>query len=203
MNVVGWQSQISKLLNDYKIKSIKRFYKVVYLSFFIECFLIVFISFVVAPLIDDNNDIIIFLLDYNNLKPIPLFITRVMACIFCLFVHIIIAHHMHLIQENIIIFLKLISNKKECAFYDKNYFSVISKFFILASSNAICLFIDDISLIIMLYGGIFTIIINYICPTALYSFMVSKNSIIVWIAWIICFIVISIGIIFFILNVFL
>ena len=203
MNVVGWQNQISKLLNDYKIKSIKRFYKVVYLSFFIECFLIVFISFVVAALIDDNNDIIIFLLDYNNLKPIPLFITRVMAFIFCLFVHIIIAHHMHLIQENIILFLKLISNKKECAFYDKNHFSIISKFFILVSSNAVCLFIDDISLIIMLYGGIFTIIINYICPTALYSYMVSKNSIIVWIAWIICFIVISIGIIFFILNVFL
>jgi hypothetical protein len=203
MNVVGWQSQISKLLNDYKIKTIKRFYKVVYLSFFIECFLIVFISFVVAALIDDNNDIIIFLLDYNNLKPIPLFITRVMAFIFCLFVHIIIAHHMHLIQENIILFLKLISNKKECDFYDKKNFSVISKFFILLFSNAVCLFIDDISLIIILYGGIFTIIINYICPTALYSFMVSKNSLVVWIAWAICFIVISIGIICFILNILL
>ena len=203
MNVVGWQSQISKLLNDYKIKSIKRFYKVVYLSFLIESILIVFISFLVAPLIDDNNDIIIFLLDYNNLKPIPLFITRVMALIFCLFIHIIIAHHMHLIQEYIILFLKLISNKKEYAFYDKKYFSVISKFFILVSSNAVCLLIDDISLIIILYGGIFTIIINYICPTALYSYLVSKNSIIVWLAWAICFIVISIGIIFFILNILL
>ena len=39
MNVVGWQSQISKLLNDYKIKTIKRFYKVIYLSFLLECFL--------------------------------------------------------------------------------------------------------------------------------------------------------------------
>ena len=99
MNVVGWQSQISKLLNDYKIKTINRFKKVVYLSFLIVYFLIVFISFVVASLIDDNNDIIIFLLDNKNLKPIPLFITRVMAFIFCLFIHIIIAHHMHLIQD--------------------------------------------------------------------------------------------------------
>ena len=82
------------------------------MSFLIECFLIVFISFVVAPLIDDNNDIIIFLIDNKNLKPIPLFITRVMAFVFILFIHIIIAHHLNLIQENIILFLKLISNKK-------------------------------------------------------------------------------------------
>ena len=203
MNVVGWQSQISKLLNDYKIKTIKRFYKVVYFSFLIEFFLIIFICFVAAPLIDDNNDIIIFLLDSNNLKPIPLFISRVMAFIFCLFIHIIIAHHMHLIQENIILFLKLISNKKEYAFYDKKYFNLISKIFILVSTNVACLFIDDISFIIILYGGIFTIIINYICPTAMYSYMVSKNSIIVWLAWTICFIVISIGIISFILNILL
>ena len=203
MNVVGWQSQISKLLNDYKIKTIKRFYKVVYFSFLIEFFLIIFICFVAAPLIDDNNDIIIFLLDCNNLKPIPLFITRVMAFIFCLFIHIIIAHHMNLIQENIILFLKLISNKKEYAFYDKKYFNLISKISILVSTNVACLFIDDISFIIILYGGIFTIIINYICPTAMYSYMVSKNSIIVWLAWTICFIVISIGIISFILNILL
>ena len=203
MNVVGWQSQISKLLNDYKIKTIKRFYKVVYFSFLIEFFLIIFICFVAAPLIDDNNDIIIFLLDSNNLKPIPLFISRFMAFIFCLFIHIIIAHHMHLIQENIILFLKLISNKKEYAFYDKKYFNLISKIFILVSTNVACLFIDDISFIIILYGGIFTIIINYICPTAMYSYMVSKNSIIVWLAWTICFIVISIGIISFILNILL
>ena len=203
MNMVGWQHQISKLLNDYKIKTTKRFYKVIYLSFLIEFFLIVFICFIAAPLIDDNNDIIIFFLDNNNLKPIPLFITRVMTFSFCLFIHIIIAHHMHLIQENIILFLKLISNNKKCAFYDKKYFNVISKIAILVSSNAICLFIDDISLIIILYGGIFTIIINYICPTAIYSFMISKNSIIVWLAWIICFIVISIGLISFILYILL
>ena len=203
MNVVGWQSQISKLLNDYKIKTIKRFYKVVYFSFLIEFFLIIFICFVAAPLIDDNNDIIIFLLDSNNLKPIPLFISRVMAFIFCLFIHIIIAHHMHLIQEYIILFLKLISNKKEYAFYDKKYFNLISKISILVSTNVACLFIDDISFIIILYGGLFTIIINYICPTAMYSYMVSKNSIIVWLAWTICFIVISIGIISFILNILL
>ena len=204
MNMVGWQSQISKLLKDYKIKTTKRFYKVVHLSFFIELLLIVFICFVAAPLIDDNNDIIIFFLDNNNLKPIPLFIARIMIFIFCLFIHIIIAHHMHLIQENIILFLKLISNKKECfSFYSKIYFNIFSKFFILVSSNIVCLFIDDISLIIILYGGIFTIIINYICPTAIYYFIISKNSIIVWFAWIICFIVISIGLISFILYILL
>ena len=201
MNMVGWQSQISKLLKDYKIKTTKRFYKVVHLSFFIEFLLIIFICFVAAPLINDNNDIIIFLLDYNNLKPIPLFIIRIMAFIFCLFIHIIIAHHMHLIQENIILFLKLISNRNDCT--NKKYFSIFSKFFILISSNIVCLFIDDISLIIILYGGIFTIIINYICPTAIYSFIISKNSIIVWLAWIICFIVISIGLLSFILYILL
>ena len=204
MNVVGWQNQISKLLKDYKIKTTKRFYKVVHLSFLIELFLIVFICFIAAPLIDDNNDIIIFILDYNNLKPIPLFITRVMIFIVCLFIHIRNAHHMNLIQENLILFLKLISNKNECFnFYSKKYFSIFSKIFILISSNTVCLFINDISLIIILYGGIFTIIINYICPTAIYSFFISKNSIFVWLAWMICFIVLSLGIISFILYIFL
>ena len=204
MNVVGWQSQISKLLKDYKIKTTKRFHKVVYLSFLIEFFLIVFICFVAAPLINENNDIIIFLLDYNNLKSFPLFILRAMTFIFGLFIHIIIAHHMHLIQENIILFLKLISNNKKCAnFYTNKYFSIFSKFFILVASNSVCLFINDISLIIISYGGILTIIINYICPTAIYSFMISKNSIIVWLAWIICFIVISIGLFSFILYILL
>ena len=124
------------------------------------------------------------------------------AC--CLLVHLIIGHHIQLIQENLLLTLKLVLYKRaEDDFEINKLFSIIFNLFILFLCNIICLFIEDISLIIMLYGGIFTPILNHLIPTCLYYFMVSSNSIVIWLAWIIDFMIISLGLVGFILKIFL
>ena len=196
MTIIGWQNQICKQLENFKIKTTKRFYKVVYLYYFFQSILIIFICLVNTPLIDDKADVIIFLLDYNNLNLAPLLIIQIMAIIFGLAIHIIIAHHIHLIQEHVslILSLTLFKNKTE-NFKINKIFLVVLNIFILLICNLISLMVKDLSIIIILYGGIFSTLINYLFPTICYSMLVSKNSLVIWIGWLIDFIIISLGII--------
>ena len=204
MTVIGWQNQISKQLNNFKIKTPKRFYKVVYLFFIIELILILFICFVSTPLISDRGDLIIFFLDYKNSNIDNILIIQVLSIIFGIIIHIIIGHHMQLIKENVVLIIKLSLYKKaEDDFKLPILFSLFFNLCILFLSNTICLFTEDITLIILLYGGILTPLLNYLIPTFLYCFKVSINSIIVWVACLITFIIISLGLVGFIFKIFI
>ena len=195
MTIIGWQNKISNQLESFKIKTTKRFYKVIYLFFIYQSILIIFICFVSAPLISDKGDAIIFLLDYKNLNLAHLLIIQIMAIIFCFVIHIIIAHHINLIQENFCLIVSLIlCQNQENDFKLNKILYICFNFFILFVSNVISLIINDISIIIILYGGIFSTLINYLFPTIMYFMMVSKNSLAIWFGWLITFIIISFGI---------
>lgn len=199
MTVIGWQNQISKKLEDFKIKTTKRFYKVIYLFFIIQIFLILFICFSSAPLISDSTDVIIFLLDYKNLNIGHILIIQIMSIIFGILIHIIISHHMHLIQENMLLILGLTVYKNSSNDFKINkYFLISFNLIILLISNIISLLINDISLIIILCGGIFLPIINFLFPTILYYLLVSKNSLISLFGWVISLSIIILGVISFI-----
>ncbi len=195
MTIIGWQNKISNQLESFKIKTTKRFYKVIYLFFIYQSILIIFICFVSAPLISDKGDAIIFLLDYKNLNLAHLLIIQIMAIIFCFVIHIIIAHHINLIQENFCLIVSLIlCQNQENDFKLNKILYICFNFFILFVSNVLSLIINDISIIIILYGGIFSTLINYLFPTIMYFMMVSKNSLAIWFGWLITFIIISFGI---------
>jgi len=204
LTVIGWQNQLAKHLNTFKIKTTKRFYKVIYLFFIVGAILILFICILSTPLINEKGDLILFLLDYKKLNFASIIFILIMSITFCLLIHIIIGHHIQLIQENLLLTLKLVLYKRaEDDFEINKLFSIIFNLFILFLCNIICLFTEDISLIILLYGGIFTPILNHLIPTCLYYFMVSSNSIVIWLAWIIDFMIISLGLVGFILKIFL
>ena len=204
LTVIGWQNQLAKHLNTFKIKTTKRFYKVIYLFFIVGAILILFICILSTPLINEKGDLILFLLDYKKLNFASIIFILIMSITFCILIHLIIGHHIQLIQENLLLTLKLVLYKRaEDDFEINKLFSIIFNLFILFLCNIICLFIEDISLIIMLYGGIFTPILNHLIPTCLYYFMVSSNSIVIWLAWIIDFMIISLGLVGFILKIFL
>ena len=102
---------------------------------------------------------------------------------------------MQLIRENMLLILSLTIYKNDGDNFKINIvFALFFNFFILFITNIIALFIDDISLIIILYGGIFSTIINYIIPTIMYWMMISKNSVVLWLAGLIDFVIISLGI---------
>ena len=194
MTVMGWQNQISKQLQSFKIKTSKRFYKVIYYFFIVQNILIIFFCLVSTPLINSNDDFI-FLLDIKNTNLSNIIIIQIMVIIFSLVIHIIIAHHMQLIRENMVLILSLTIYKNDGDNFIINIiFALFFNFFILFITNIIALFIDDISLIIILYGGIFSTIINYIIPTIMYWMMISKNSVVLWLAGLIDFVIISLGI---------
>ena len=202
MSVIGWQNQMSTKIINFKIKTQKRIFKVIYLYFIIELILIVFICFISTPLISDKGALIIFLLDYKNINLKTTLIILIMSIIFCILILIIIGHHMQLIKENLILFIKVCMHKKAQDDFELNkILSVCFNFFILFLSNTICLFSEDISLIIILYGGIFTPLLNYFFATCLYCQMVSYNSIAVYLAWLITFINLSIGLVGFFIKI--
>jgi hypothetical protein len=119
-----------------------------------------------------------------------------MGIIFGLAIHIIIAHYIHLIQEcaSLILSLTLFQNKTD-DFKINKIFLLVLNIFILLICNLGILVVKDLSIIIILYGGIFSTLINYLFPTICYSMLVSKNSLVIWIGWLIDFIIISLGII--------
>ena len=204
MTSLGWQNQIAKHLESFKIKTTNRFHKVVYLFFIILFFIIIFICFVNAPLINGRNDIIIFLLDYNNSNLNHFLIIQIMCIIFGLLIHIIIAHHIQLIQENLLLILRLtIKNNIEEEYEINKCFSACFNLIILMLINFISLIVDDISIIVILYGGVFTSLLNYLYPTFAYCMMVSENSLVVLVAWLISLIIISFSLACFMLKVFL
>ncbi len=199
MTVIGWQGQTPKQLESFKIKTTKRFFKVVYLFFIIQFFLIIFICFVSAPLITDKVDVIIFLLDYKNINLASILIIEIAAIAFVILIHIIIAHHMHLIYENYFLLLKkciykTIDKKIDDNFKINKYFSICFNLIILIVINLISLILNDISLIIIIYGGVFSTMKDFLSTSILYWCMVSKNSIVTLIGFIISFFMISIGI---------
>lgn len=204
MTVMGWQNQISKQLQNFKIKTFRRFYRVIYLFFIVENILIIFICFVSTPLISDNADIIIFLLDRKNINLTHTLIIQIMTIIFGLVFHVIIAHHMQLLQENLFLILSLtIYKDKRDNFKINKFLSISFNLFILLLTNVISLLIKDITLIIILYGGILTTINNYLIPSIMYWMLVSKNSFVILLSWLIDFVIIAIGISAFILRIFL
>ena len=200
MTVMGWQNQISNQLQNFKMKTSKRFYKVIYYFFIIQNILILFFCCVSTPLINDNEDFV-FLLDVKNTNLSHNLLVQIMAIIFSLLIHIIIAHHMQLIRENMFLILSLTIYKNERDNFKINiFFALFLNFFFLFITNIIALFVEDITIILILYGGIFSAIINYLIPTIMYWMMISKNSIVIWLAWLIDFIIISLGISAFVLN---
>ena len=204
MTALGWQNQIAKHLESFKIKTSNRFHKVVYLFFIILTFLIIFICFSSTPLISDKGDIIVFLLDYKNENLTKFLIIQILCIIFALAIHIIIAHHILLIQENLLLILNLTINKNIGEEYEINKcFSACFNLFILVLINIVSLMINDISIIVILYGGVFTSLLNYFFPTFSYWMMVSKNSLVVWVAWLITFIIIFFSLACFMLKVFM
>lgn len=200
--IICWQNQFCKHLEDFKIKTPKRFYNVIYMSFFFQYIIIILNTFIKAPLLDNKIDNIIFLLDYNNLNIISLIFIQIITLIYGLLIHIIIAYHMHLIQDNIfLIFGLTFFHKKRDNFKVSKVFIFFSNFLVLFFSNLICLFVDDIFIIVTLYGGIFSSFINYLSPCIVYSMMISNNSVAIFIAWIINLIIISLSILSFLFNV--
>ena len=165
MTVMGWQNQISIQLQSFKIKTSKRFYKVIYYFFIIQNILIMFFCCVSTPLIVDNNDFI-FLLDVKNTNLSNNIFIQIMAIIFSLLIHIIISHHMQLIRENMFLILSLTLYKNKGDNFKINiFFALFFNLFFLFIANIVALFVEDISLIIILYGGIFATLINYLFPT--------------------------------------
>ena len=112
LTVIGWQNQISKHLKSFKIKTTKRFYKVVYLFFIVEFILILFICILSTPLFSDKGDLLILLLDYKSLNLTSVIFIIIMSIAFCVLVHLIIGHHIQLIQENLLLTLKLVLYKR-------------------------------------------------------------------------------------------
>ena len=201
MTVIGWQSQMSTQFKHFKIKTQKRFFKVINLHFVIELILILFICFVNSPFIIDKGELILFLLDYKNRNVKNTLFIKIMSIISCILIHIIIGHHMLLTKEHFIFYIKLIIHKKAQDEYEINkIISVCFNFFILLLSNTISLFTEDIFVIIILYGGIMTPLLNYLFSTCLYCQMVSYNSIAVYLAWLIIFFHMSIGLVGFIIK---
>ena len=203
ISLAGWQNQYSKYIKDFKIKTTKRFYKVIYFFFIIQLFLIIFICFVSAPLISDKADLIIFVFDNQNLNIVHIIIINIAALIFGLDIHIIIAHHIQLIQDFLKLILHVTIYKDKANFKINKYFFVSFNLFILVLTNFICLFLDDISLIIIIIGGIFSALMNFLFPTILYWFMISKNSLATWLGFLISIIMISLGILALILKILL
>ena len=194
--LIGWQSQISNHLSDFKIKTSKRFHKVVYLFFIIQFFFITFICLASSTLLGGKEgDGVIYSLDYNKLNLNSLLIVEIMCIIFGLLIHFIIAYHIQSIKKYITLILKLTIYKKKGEDFEinRNFFIGTNLFFLLFS-GIINVLIKDISIIIILYGGVFSGIVNFIFPIALYWSMVSKNSLVTWIGWFICLIFLSLGI---------
>ena len=111
---------------------------------------------------------------------------------------------MQLLQENLFLILSLtIYKDKRDNFKINKFLSISFNLFILLLTNVISLLIKDITSIIILYGGILTTINNYLIPSIMYWMLVSKNSFVILLSWLIDFVIIAIGISAFILRIFL
>lgn len=204
--IIGWQNQISRHLGEFKIKTTRRFFNILYLTFIVQIILCLINGLVNTPLMIDNennNDfkIKLFVLYYNE-EIIPTLMIKIILIIFCIFFNILIPYRLSLLEENFDFFLeetiyKPFSIKKR----GNKILVALFKLVILFLSAFINLIINDISYIILLLGGILASVLNFLNPTLIYWKLVSKNNLVIRIALILSIIVIIINLVGLILKI--
>ena len=204
--IIGWQNQISRHLGEFKIKTTRRFFNILYLTFIVQIILCLINGLVNTPLMVDNennNDfkIKLFVLYYNE-EIIPTLMIKIILIIFCIFFNILIPYRLSLLEENFDLFLeetiyKPFSIKKR----GNKILISLFKLVILFLSAFINLIINDISYIILLLGGILASVLNFLNPTLIYWKLVSKNNLVIRIALILSIIVIIINLVGLILKI--
>lgn len=204
--IIGWQNQISRHLGEFKIKTTRRFFNILYLTFIVQIILCLINGLVNTPLMIDNennNDfkIKLFVLYYNE-EIIPTLMIKIILIIFCIFFNILMPYRLSLLEENFDLFLeetiyKPFSIKKR----GNKILVALFKLVILFLSAFINLIINDISYIILLLGGILASVLNFLNPTLIYWKLVSKNNLVIRIALILSIIVIIINLVGLILKI--
>ena len=204
--IIGWQNQISRHLGEFKIKTTRRFFNILYLTFIVQIILCLINGLVNTPLMIDNENnnefkIKLFVL-YCNEEIIPALMIKIILIIFCIFFNILIPYRLSLLEENFDLFLeetiyKPFSIKKR----GNKILISLFKLVILFLSAFINLIINDISYIILLLGGILASVLNFLNPTLIYWKLVSKNNLVIRIALILSIIVIIINLVGLILKI--
>ena len=204
--IIGWQNQISRHLGEFKIKTTRRFFNILYLTFIVQIILCLINGLVNTPLMIDNENnnefkIKLFVLYYNE-EIIPTLMIKIILIIFCIFFNILIPYRLSLLEENFDFFLeetiyKPFSIKKR----GNKILVALFKLVILFLSAFINLIINDISYIILLLGGILASVLNFLNPTLIYWKLVSKNNLVIRIALILSIIVIIINLVGLILKI--
>lgn len=204
--IIGWQNQISRHLGEFKIKTTRRFFNILYLTFIVQIILCLINGLVNTPLMIDNENnnefkIKLFVLYYNE-EIIPTLMIKIILIIFCIFFNILIPYRLSFLEENFDLFLeetiyKPFSIKKR----GNKILVALFKLVILFLSAFINLIINDISYIILLLGGILASVLNFLNPTLIYWKLVSKNNLVIKIALILSIIVIIINLVGLILKI--
>ena len=204
--IIGWQNQISRHLGEFKIKTTRRFFNILYLTFIVQIILCLINGLVNTPLMIDNENnsdfkIKLFVLYYNE-EIIPTLMIKIILIIFCIFFNILMPYRLSLLEENFDLFLeetiyKPFSIKKR----GNKILVALFKLVILFLSAFINLIINDISYIILLLGGILASVLNFLNPTLIYWKLVSKNNLVIRIALILSIIVIIINLVGLILKI--
>ena len=204
--IIGWQNQISRHLGEFKIKTTRRFFNILYLTFIVQIILCLINGLVNTPLMIDNENnnefkIKLFVLYYNE-EIIPTLMIKIILIIFCIFFNILMRYRLSLLEENFDLFLeetiyKPFSIKKR----GNKILISLFKLVILFLSAFINLIINDISYIILLLGGILASVLNFLNPTLIYWKLVSKNNLVIRIALILSIIVIIINLVGLILKI--
>ena len=204
--IIGWQNQISRHLGEFKIKTTRRFFNILYLTFIVQIILCLINGLVNTPLMIDNennNDfkIKLFVLYYNE-EIIPTLMIKIILIIFCIFFNILMPYRLSLLEENFDLFLEETIYKPFSIQKRGNKILVaLFKLVILFLSAFINLIINDISYIILLLGGILASVLNFLNPTLIYWKLVSKNNLVIRIALILSIIVIIINLVGLILKI--
>ena len=204
--IIGWQNQISRHLGEFKIKTTRRFFNILYLTFIVQIILCLINGLVNTPLMIDNENnnefkIKLFVLYYNE-EIIPTLMIKIILIIFCIFFNILMPYRLSLLEENFDLFLeetiyKPFSIKKR----GNKILVALFKLVILFLSAFINLIINDISYIILLLGGILASVLNFLNPTLIYWKLVSKNNLVIRIALILSIIVIILNLVGLILKI--
>lgn len=204
--IIGWQNQISRHLGEFKIKTTRRFFNILYLTFIVQIILCLINGLVNTPLMIDNENnnefkIKLFVLYYNE-EIIPTLMIKIILIIFCIFFNILMPYRLSLLEENFDLFLEETIYKPFAIKKRGNKILVaLFKLVILFLSAFINLIINDISYIILLLGGILASVLNFLNPTLIYWKLVSKNNLVIRIALILSIIVIIINLVGLILKI--
>jgi hypothetical protein len=200
-NIIGWQNQISRQLEEFKIKTTRRFFNILYLTFILEILFCLVIGLVNVPLMV-NNEQKIFIINYNE-EIIPTLMIKIVLIICCVLINVLISYRVKLIEENFILLLEVTIYKSSPNNTKKiNKITIaIFKLFILLLCSLINLVINEISYIVILFGGILATILNFLFPTIIYSKLISKNNLVIKIAFLLSIFVIIINFIGLILKI--